>query len=389
LCAEGIDKESVLHKFSRTSGGYYPFGALLEDGSGNLYGTASQGGLTEQDGGLVFELSPVAGGGYTYAVLYYFTGPEYGPSGSLVMDSAGNLFGTVSYGGTSEVYELSPNISGTWTETSVYILPSGNYYSSPVVMDAAGNLYGAGGGGTNGIGCIFELSPSTGGWTFRDIYDFSGTDGRDPNGVILGASGELYGTTYEGGNTGCDGGFGCGVVFELRLVSGAWMQRVIHEFNGGNGWGPEAALTFDGAGNLYGSATQGGEYGYGVIFELEPSGSGWESHPVHDFKGYPDDGAFPDGLTFFNASLYGTTDSGGNSNECEVDKDTGCGTVFELSPSGGSWKGTLLHNFSGYWDGGLPGQLIFGPEGNAFGVTQIGGTESDGGVVYELTPGTN
>jgi uncharacterized repeat protein (TIGR03803 family) len=387
LCAHGIDKETSLYKFSRTSGGYFPVGKLLMDISGNLYGTANAGGPS--GGGSVFELSPASGGGYNYSVLYYFTGAEYGALGSLIMDSAGNLYGTVQYGSTGEIYELSPGISGTWTETSLYIFPSVDGPVSPVVMDVAGDLYGTStSGGPSGTGFVFELSPSPGGWTLQDLYDFSiGADGWYPqDGVVLDSAGNLYGVTYYGGSsTSCSSG--CGVVFELKKGSGSWTEKVIHVFNSSNGFGAQAPLVFDSSGNLYGSTTQGGKYGGGVIFELERTSSGWQAHPVHDFRGYPNDGAFPNsGLTIFNGNLYGTTESGGSTNGCEVGKDIGCGTAFELSPSGGAWKGTLLHSFTGLWDGALPQGLIFDTGGNALGVAQAGGTPSDAGVAFELTP---
>jgi hypothetical protein len=169
LSAQAGDKETALYNFNSTSGGYEPDGALVMDSSGNLYGVASQGGLYSECCGTIFELSPASGGGWNYKVLYSFVGgTDSGPYGLLAMDSAGNLFGTASDGGlTAEIFELSPNASGTWTETVLYIVDGIGV--SSVVLDAEGNLYGTiGYGCANNFGCVFELSPSSGGtWIFR------------------------------------------------------------------------------------------------------------------------------------------------------------------------------------------------------------------------------
>jgi uncharacterized repeat protein (TIGR03803 family) len=292
------DQQLGLHIFSKRTGGYAPVGVMLEDSAGNLYGAAYAAGIDDQCCGVIFELSPATGGGYTYTEIYVFSGSTTGdsnPLGSLVMDAAGNLYGAAGGidVGAGEIFELSPSGSGSWVETILYTQPSNGFGLSPVVIDPAGNLYGAASYvGTNDDGNIFELSPSSRGWTFTDILDFNGTNGNQPNSVTLDAAGNLYGTTYYGGtSTNCTDG--CGVVFELSNKSGSWAETVIHEFNGTNGSGPQAPVTIDASGNLFTSATAGGQFGFGAIFELTPAAGGWQAHPLHDFKGHPTDGAFP------------------------------------------------------------------------------------------------
>ena len=229
VCAHAADKETRLYNFAQSTGGYYPSGKLLMDASGNLFGTTAQG-PGHEGAGTVFELSPASGGGYTYSVIYSFTGSvhEVGPNGSLVMDAAGNLYGSTVGATTGEIFELSPNGSGGWNESVLYALNSNEGTStSAVVLDGAGNLYGTtASGGASNLGYVFELSPvSGGGWTFQHIYEFSGLDGFYPEaGVILDGSGNLYGTTSHGGNS-FHCGNGCGVVFELSPGSGSWTRR--------------------------------------------------------------------------------------------------------------------------------------------------------------------
>lgn len=390
--AQAVDKESPLHRFTVFPGAYAPVGMLLFDSAGNLYGAASLGGTSFQCCGVIFELSPGTGGPWTYDQIHVFSGgegkPENGPYGSMVMDSAGNIYGVAGGGNAGEVFELSPGGSGTWNETILYTEPSDECCVTQAVMDSAGNLYGVVTFGANNDGYIFELSQSGGTWTFTDIFDFNGTNGSQPNGVTLDASGNLYGTTYYGGSsTNCQNG--CGVVFELTKGSGGWSENVIYEFDGSNGAGPEANVTVDASGNVYASATIGGKYDFGAIVQLTPSGGGWQAHPVHDFHGYPTDGAFPSTpLTISGGNIYGTTQSGGASSGCLVGptvSDTGCGTAFELTPSGNAWKGTLLHSFTGGPDGAFPQGLILNSSGDLFGVA-IGGDIDNGGVVYELSP---
>jgi uncharacterized repeat protein (TIGR03803 family) len=388
--AQATDRENLIYNFNRGSGGYGPGGTLVMDSSGNFYGAASEGNLSGFCCGTIFELSPKPGGGLAYSVLYTFSGigNDSAPNGSLVRDAAGNFYGTTISFGDGEVFELSPDGSGGMTETVLYTLGSSDGPGpSPLVLDAAGNLYGTGHfGGAHSLGYVFEVSPNPGGgWTFQHIHDFGGLDGSYPTaGVIVDASGNLYGTTGEGGNSSnCSSG--CGVVFKLSQNSGKWTETVIHEFDGGNGSDPMGPLMMDAAGNLYGTAAVGGPKGFGVIFELTLVSGKWQATTLHSFTDAEGDGAAPNSaLVLRNGNLYGTTGSGGGGlGECVSFGDAGCGSVFELSPSGSGWKETILFEFDGGTDGAFPDGVIFSSDGKAFGVAEAGGS-SNAGVVYEL-----
>ena len=349
----------------------------------------------------------------------------YSPTAGLIFDPAGNLYGTTTAGGTSggcsatgcgTVFELSPNGNGGWTETVLYSFCSvtnctdGGLPYAGLVRDAVGNLYGTTmQGGTHGQGTAFELTPNgSGGWTESVLHSFNnnGSDGYRPSGtLIFDAAGNLYGTTQYGG-AGCSPG-GCGTAFELSPgQGGGWTEQVLYSFAGGNGDGglPEAALIFDTAGNLYGTTGEGGAVGPGgvaggIVFELSPSqGGGWTEKVLYNFCSVSDphrplgglssptrppagefclDGAEPDTNLIFDAAgnLYGTTLIGGYSVPCAY---SGCGTVFELSPTaGGSWTEQVLYSFcpqTDCADGSTPtAGLIFDASGNLYSTTAYGG----------------
>ncbi len=394
--------EGKLHNF-RFDGvdGLFPYGGLISDAAGNLYGTTSIGGnyaCTSFGCGTAFELTPNGSGGWTETKLHNFGSYESDgsyPYGSLISDSAGNLYGVTLYGGDfggGTAFELSPNGSGGWTEKKLHNFGNGSDGANPaasLIFDATGNLYGTtSGGGAYGVGTVFELSPTQGGgWTERKLHNFKndGVDGAYPeSSLIFDAPGNLYGTTEEGGN------FNAGTVFELLPSQGGnWTEKKLHSFrnDGSDGIRPYAGLIFDPAGNLYGTTVYGGSYAGGTAFVLTPAGNGsWTERKLHNFGSSDSDGVNPYAGLILDGegNLYGTTFAGGNY-PCG---DSACGTVFELSPAGGGgWTERKLHNFgSNGSDGANPyAGLVMDGDGNMYGVTGYGGSYG-GGSAFRITP---
>jgi len=269
---------------------------------------------------------------------------------------------------------------------------NGNSPFASLIMDASGNLYGTTWmGGAYNCGAVFELTPAEGGgWTEKILHNFNnnGTDGYSPYAnLIFDGSGNLYGTTEQGG--GRNGGVG----FELTpKFAGGWAEKILHSFNNVDSTGGyflEAGLIFEGSGNLYGTARSGGAYGGGVVFELShKAGGGWTEQVLHSFADNGTDGYYPLGSLIFDASgnLYGTTETGGNGTACDP---VGCGMVFELTPTGGEdWTENVLYNFGNGGDGTTPyAGLIFDGAGNLYGTTLSGGLWNYG-TAFELTAGT-
>jgi hypothetical protein len=283
--------------------------------------------------------------------------------------------------------------------------------ASPVVgltMDRRGNLYGATlqGGPENACrgascGIVFQLQHKGSAYIYAPLYDFQGgSDGAEPEGrLAIGPDGSLYGTTIAGGQGTCNTEpvVGCGVVFNLRppatfckSFSCPWEETVIYRFSGSDGASPVGDLAFDQQGNLYGVAA-GGNYtgncveGCGVVYKLTPSNGSWTESVIYAFTG-GSDGAFPFGGVVFDAAgnLYGTTNGGGNLN-CQPGEGSGCGTVFELSPAQSGWTLNTLYTFQGGNDGYSPhGGLAFYGSSNLYGATDHGGT-GKGGTIFQLT----
>jgi uncharacterized repeat protein (TIGR03803 family) len=381
--------ERVLVNFNGNNGNG-PYGGLISDAAGNLYGTTTGGGPHLY--GTVFELMPKAGGGWSGKLLHSFTAngvDGIAPYTRLVIDAAGNLYGTTNNGGPNNVgtvFELTPTTSGTWKERILYSFGNNqvdgtNPYGG-LILDSSGNLYGTtAGGGVYFNGTVFELTPgNAGGWTETVLHNFNFSDGISPYaGLVFDASGNLYGATYAGGT------YGYGTVFELTPQgSGQWNETVLFNFNGQNATGdaPYATLIFDTAGNLYGTTVFGGTYDSGMVFELTPQASGeWIETVVHSFEPSNWDGGNPFGGLIRDAAgnLYGTTNQGGRFNY---------GTVFKLTPkAGGGWTEQLLHVFN---DNGKDGYnpyctLLSDNGGNLYGVTYQGGTHN-AGTVFEILP---
>jgi uncharacterized repeat protein (TIGR03803 family) len=261
-----------------------------------------------------------------------------------------------------------------------------------LTLDKAGNLYGTAYatficGSGECYGEVFKMANKGSGWTFNPLYAFGGgADGASPfGGVTIGPDGALYGTT-----TGTFSGYG--TVFRLtpeasfcKSVSCPWIETVLYEFAGGNdGEFPYGDLIFDAAGNIYGTTFGGGVYGGGTVFKLTRSGGGWTETVLHSF-GYGTDGATPEsGLVFDKAgNLYGTTYARGHPG-CA--SNYGCGTVYQLTPSGNNWTENILYYFQGQPDGDAPyAGLILDDSGNLYGAASANGPNG-GGTVFELTP---
>ncbi len=371
-------QEKVLYSFAGSPGdGASPHGVVM-DAAGNLYGTASAGGTGH---GTVFELTPGADGSWTEKVLHTFSDSPDGSDPSCpIIDAAGNLYGTTWQGGANgggTVFELTPGAGGSWTEKVLHSFGNhmdGSFPGCGLVFDAAGNLYGTTySGGQNGMGTVFELTPDgSGGWTEQVLHHFTNADGAFPySGLIFDGAGNLYGTTSGGG------WYNNGTVFELTpTIGGSWTESVLHSFNnrGAGGANPVAGLLLV-AGNLYGTTGQG----TGRVFELTPIGGGsWTETVLLNFYGA--DGADPYASLIFAGAgnLYGTTVEGGTYNR---------GTVFELAPDGrGGWTGKVLYNFGNGTDGFWPyNSLITDATGNLYSTTSEGGTYGQG-TVFRLAP---
>jgi uncharacterized repeat protein (TIGR03803 family) len=313
--------------------------------------------------------------------------------GTLIFDSAGNLYGMTYYGGRyngGTVFKLSPSSGGAWTETVLHSFDPVNHkdggYPYPVaslLFDSAGNLYGTTtSGGEFEEGTVFELTPgSNGSWTETTLHSFAGLsdgdDGAQPlSNLVFDASGNLYGTTTTGGSG------NAGTVFELSPGKGGWTEKVLYSFSPSNGdaMRPIGGVVFDGAGNLYGTGSSGGR-GLGAVFELSPGSNGtWTETVLHKFKGGADGGSPFAGLVIDTVgNLYGTTQGGGA---------RGKGVVFALTPaSGGGWITQVIYSFMGApGDGGVPlGALILDAASNLYGTTLFGGTNKLG-TVFKLVP---
>ena len=273
----GVWTRTTIHTFlsnrNGNSDGGYPGEGLLIDSAGSLYGVAAQGGTYGY--GVVFKFAPNGDGTWTESIIYNFTNSRdgYAPYAPLVMDAAGNLYGTAQIGGiygAGTVFKLALS-NGTWTESTLFAFTGGDGGGNPnfgVVLDHAGNLYGAADtGGGNFAGVIFKLTPTTGYWNYVLVHTFSGgSDGGSPSSTVtIDANGNLYGTTLYGGL------YQYGTVYKISNVNGKWQETVLHSFTGGNdGWQPYGGAVVDSSGNVYGAATQGGRYGFGVTFEITP-----------------------------------------------------------------------------------------------------------------------
>jgi uncharacterized repeat protein (TIGR03803 family) len=268
----------TIYEFQGGNDGSGPIAGLVLDANGNLYGTTTFGGgscaFSISGCGIVFELTP-ANGLWTESILHHFAGTDgLLPQAGLVFDTQGNLYGTTSNGGSGScscgtVFELSPATGGTWMWKGLHEF-SGNdgaYPSSTLVFDKAGNLYGTTlEGGRSNDGLVFRLVPSpNGGWKEQLLHSFQGLDGQAVwVGVVLDASGNVYGTAQGGGSA------GDGVAYALRpTTGGAWTFSLLHTFTGADGVGP-TQLVLDSYGRLFGITNSGGAHNFGTVFTIKP-----------------------------------------------------------------------------------------------------------------------
>ena len=383
------------------SDGSVPLAGLLQDASGNLYGT-TQGGGAKGDDGVVFALVP-NGRKWTYEVLHsfcYSCGDGTNPGAALIADVNGNLYGTTAQSGPTgcgTVFRLSPNAERTkWKEKMLYAAscaPFGNNILTGVTYEGAATgtpydgvspLYGTTNSGGTGYGTVFALAPQGTKWKETDLYAFCPdggngcADGREPGQLIVAANGNLYGNTLLGGNA------DAGILYELapNARKARWHERVLYDFcsvaNCTDGANPEGALVRDGDGNLFGTTTNAASEG-GTVYELAKSGKSWQETVLCTFFArHCGDGYLPQAGVILNGSgnLFGTTSVGGSGLG---------GTVFE-------WNGTTvktLYNFctlQNCADGAGPiAPLIRDPGGNLYGTTSGGGGANQG-TVFELKP---
>lgn len=382
-CAAG--SETVLHSFVLNTDAEHPMGGVIMDSSGSLYGTTYNGGTNGT--GTVFKLSPGASA-YSESILHSFIGSSDGanPDEGLVMDSSGNLYGTTYYGGTygyGTVFKFTPDGAGGYTKTTLYSFGAASgdawYPDARLLIDSSGNLYGTtwGGGAHANSGTVFELTPNgSGGYNEAVLYSFGASgDGQYPqSSLLMDSSGNLYGTTNEGGPN------STGTVFELKPSGSGYTESLLYSFGaymGTDGQFPIGGLVMDASGNLYGTTTSGGTHGSGTVFALKPGGSGYTESLLYSFTGGAD-GQSPRGRLVMDSSgaLFGPTEYGGSS---------GYGTVYELKPGGSGYTESVLYSFAGGTDGQDPrAGLMLDSSGNLYGTTYGNGGGSPYGTVFKI-----
>jgi uncharacterized repeat protein (TIGR03803 family) len=339
----GAWTEQVLFAFDNTGTDAYNAGSgAILDSKGNLYGVTNEGGANGK--GAVYELSPPAKAGdpWTEKIIHDFAddGTDgYNPEGNdLVFDSKGNLLGCATSGGShvyGVIYELTPQVNGTWTETILHNFGAAGDGAGPrggLIPDASGNFYGTTSSGTptntsSLSGTVFELSPASGGtWTYSQLYGFQSSGAVNAGGLLgspaFDSAGNIYGTSYSGGAN------FLGTVWEISppaTSGGAWTGQILYSF----GTNPDANYPYGSVtivGNtVYATTTRGGANSGGTIVAFTPkSGGGWNYNIAYAFGAYEGDasGPYSGMIADSNGNLFGTTISGGSA---------GGGTVFEIA----------------------------------------------------------
>lgn len=361
--------------------GYEPRGSLVQRADGNFYGTAYQG--TFRKSGSVFEVTPSG----TLTRMHYFcsrTGCADGtsPVAGLVVGLNGDYFGATSLGGTDTAAGVIFDISENGTVFTLHSFDGndGGDVESPLIVGTDGNYYGTSANFGGGFGTVFKMDENG---NLTTLHSFNGTDGATPfGGLVQGTDGNFYGTTSNGGDfTDCSDG--CGTVFKMT-PSGT--LTTLHMFNQADGFNPDVALVQASNGNFYGTTFAGGTgtncfIGCGTVFEITPSGT---LTTLHNFNGT--NGGNPDAplIEATDGNLYGTTN--GNS----VNTGAIVGSVFKMTLGGTL---TTLFDFQN-GDGQSPeGALVQGTDGNLYGTTTLGGANFCGagsvscGTVFKVTTG--
>jgi len=401
----------TLYTFTGGADGAGPNGPLLRDTQGNLYGVTGAGGnapgCTVNYGcGVVFMIDPSG----SENVLYAFRGGTDGwyPVGNLFMDAQGNLYGVTTYGGVTScvpengcgvIFKLSPPATKgmRWKETIIKRFTGGKDGALPyagLIPDGKGNAYGTTSGGglparNRAGGIIFKIDQfdnETVLYKFCSKYGAFGNcfDGESPFAApTLGADGNLYGTTFDGGFTQND--FGSGIIYKLTPSGGKYrLYNFCSVGNCSDGAHPEASVLADAQGNVYGTTPVGGTGPgcCGIVFKVDSSGA---ETVLHSFAGGAD-GAYPSSGTLFRdaqGNLYGTT-YGGGSGSCTTNGGPGCGTIFKVTANG---EETVVYTFMGTTDGAFPAYgLITDGKGHAYGTTSGGEQFPYGyGTVFEIS----
>jgi uncharacterized repeat protein (TIGR03803 family) len=333
----------------------------------------------------------------TYNVIHSFTGQQDGgnPFAGLTIDSADNIYGTTFSGGAGgfgTVFSLDSSGSD-WVLSTLHNFANGNDGAGPIarlVFGPGGALYGttsAGGGGPcltannyHGCGTIYKISPPPHApasliydWGSDVLFRFNQTDGSYPQGdLMFDANGTMYGTAVNGGT------YGWGLVYTLTQSHGSWTENVLYQpRNNGDGQYPWGGVVADSAGNLYGVLEAGGQDGYGAIYKLARSGSSWQETTLHSFSFQGQDGAYPESGLIMDASgnLYGATSHLPGAG----------GSAYQMTASGGSWTYDFVSSFTGGINVGPYDKLVKDAAGNLYGTTFADGQHGYGSV-FKLTP---
>ena len=384
---------TTLASFYGTNGsGHNPIAGLIADPTGNLYGTTYQGGANGD--GTVFKVANDAN--HTLSTLASFNSTNganttgYGPAADLIADTAGNLYGTTVYGGASSnygtVFKVANDANHTLSVLTSFNSRNGGNPGAGLIADTAGNLYGTTYSGGNltlnngtGYGTVFKVANDAN-HTLTTLISFNNTNGANPSaGLIADAAGNLYDTTVYGGNLTFNDGMGYGTVFKVANDANHTLSTLA-SFNSTTGYLPYAGLIADPAGNLYGTTFGGGTSGVGTVFKVANNAN----HTLSTLVSFnTTNGANPAAGLIADAAgnLYGTTEYGG------VYSD---GTVFEVANNANHTLSTLVSfnratgfNTTGY---GPAADLIADTAGNLYGTTEYGGVGGYGTVFELLVP---